>query len=214
MSSPNAKKKADHLNMVILCVRSRSYKGKRLEATTPDSSGRFLYSGRLICYQAWHNLVPRTTKVDTANRTYSIYVIQDPAYNTPLVLATVMTLQPETIYLVYLERWPVEPPPLASKQMIGLHRQFVHADEACFRLPELGLLAGNLLSHLAASLPPIPTGYWDREPQSTPGRLRRVLSSALFPTPDQLDPDFRKKASVSHHFPKGVLAHRRLNAAA
>ncbi|MBV7330273.1 hypothetical protein KFU94_18895 [Chloroflexi bacterium TSY] len=135
---------------------SRSYKGKRLEATTPDSSGRFLYSGRLICYQAWHNLVPRTTKVDTANRTYSIYVIQDPAYNTPLVLATVMTLQPETIYLVYLERWPVEPP----------------------------------------------------------GRLRRVLSSALFPTPDQLDPDFRKKASVSHHFPKGVLAHRRLNAAA
>ncbi|MBV7338249.1 hypothetical protein KFU94_60495 [Chloroflexi bacterium TSY] len=31
---------------------SRSYKGKRLEATTPDSSGRFLYSGRLICYQA------------------------------------------------------------------------------------------------------------------------------------------------------------------
>ncbi|MBV7326788.1 hypothetical protein KFU94_00720 [Chloroflexi bacterium TSY] len=195
-------------------IREMLEKGKRLEATTPDSSGRFLYSGRLICYQAWHNLVPRTTKVDTANRTYSIYVIQDPAYNTPLVLATVMTLQPETIYLVYLERWPVEPPPLASKQMIGLHRQFVHADEACFRLPELGLLAGNLLSHLAASLPPIPTGYWDREPQATPGRLRRVLSSALFPTPDQLDPDFRKKASVSHHLPKGVLAHRRLNAAA
>ncbi|MBV7336964.1 hypothetical protein KFU94_53805 [Chloroflexi bacterium TSY] len=69
--------------------------------------------------------------------------------------------------------------------MIGLHRQFVHADEACFRLPELGLLAGNLLSHLAASLPPIPTGYWDREPQATPGRLRafsRVLFSNSRPT--------------------------------
>ncbi|MBV7330142.1 hypothetical protein KFU94_18220 [Chloroflexi bacterium TSY] len=100
--------------------------------------------------------------MDTANRTYSIYVFQDPAYHTPLVLATVMALQAETIYLFSLERWPVEHPPLASKQMIGLHRQFVHADEACFRLPELGLLAGNLLSHLAASLPPIPTGYWDR----------------------------------------------------
>ncbi|MBV7337685.1 hypothetical protein KFU94_57540 [Chloroflexi bacterium TSY] len=179
--------------MVILCVRSlAAIRGKRLEATTPDSSGRFLYSGRLICYQAWHNLVPRTTKVDTANRTYSIYVIQDPAYNTPLVLATVMTLQPETIYLVYLERWPVEPPPLASKQMIGLHRQFVHADEACFRLPELGLLAGNLLSHLAASLPPIPTGYWDRASihsrQAAPCSLE-----CSFPTPDQLDPDFRKR---------------------
>ncbi|MBV7337725.1 hypothetical protein KFU94_57740 [Chloroflexi bacterium TSY] len=46
--------------------------------------------------------------------------------------------------------------------MIGLHRQFVRTDEACSALPELGLLAGNLLSHLAASLPPLPTGYWDR----------------------------------------------------
>ncbi|MBV7330637.1 hypothetical protein KFU94_20810 [Chloroflexi bacterium TSY] len=126
--------------MVILCVRSLAAireSDSRLQLRTRLVA---FSSGRLICYQAWHNLVPRTTKVDTANRTYSIYVIQDPAYNTPLVLATVMTLQPETIYLVYLERWPVEHPPLASKQMIGLHRQFVHADEACFRLPELGLL--------------------------------------------------------------------------
>ncbi|MBV7340269.1 hypothetical protein KFU94_71105 [Chloroflexi bacterium TSY] len=91
---------------------SRCYRGKRLEATTPDSFGQFVYSGRLIRYQAWHNLVPRTTKVDTANRTYSIYVFQDPAYHTPLVLATVMALQAETIYLFSLERWPVEHPPL------------------------------------------------------------------------------------------------------
>ncbi|MBV7330029.1 hypothetical protein KFU94_26805 [Chloroflexi bacterium TSY] len=49
--------------------------------------------------------------MDTANRTYSIYVFQDPAYHTPLVLATVMALQAETIYLFYLERWPVEHPP-------------------------------------------------------------------------------------------------------
>ncbi|MBV7332494.1 hypothetical protein KFU94_30555 [Chloroflexi bacterium TSY] len=152
--------------------------------------------------------------MDTANRTYSIYVIQDPAYNTPLVLATVMTLQPETIYLVYLERWPVEHPPLASKQMIGLHRQFVHADEACFRLPELGLLAGNLLSPFSRFSSSHTDWLLGSRASTTPGRLRRVLSSALFPTPDQLDPDFRKKASVSHHFPKGVLAHRRLNAAA
>ncbi|MBV7338018.1 hypothetical protein KFU94_59285 [Chloroflexi bacterium TSY] len=115
--------------------------------------------------------------MDTANRTYSIYVIQDPAYNTPLVLATVMTLQPETIYLVYLERWPVEHPPLASKQMIGLHRQFVHADEACFRLPELGLLAGNLLSHLAASLLPyrLATGIESLKPLPAGCVFSRVL---------------------------------------
>ncbi|MBV7336580.1 hypothetical protein KFU94_51785 [Chloroflexi bacterium TSY] len=35
---------------------SRCYRGKRLEATTPDSFGQFVYSGRLIRYQAWHNL--------------------------------------------------------------------------------------------------------------------------------------------------------------
>ncbi|MBV7326970.1 hypothetical protein KFU94_01650 [Chloroflexi bacterium TSY] len=81
MSYPNVEK-ADHPNMVILCVRSLDAIGKRLEATTPDSFGQFVYSGRLIRYQAWHNLVPRTTKVDTANRTYSIYVFQDPAYHT------------------------------------------------------------------------------------------------------------------------------------
>ncbi|MBV7339462.1 hypothetical protein KFU94_66865 [Chloroflexi bacterium TSY] len=86
--------------MVILCVRSLAAireSDSRLQLRTRLVA---FYSGRLICYQAWHNLVPRTTKVDTANRTYSIYIIQDPAYNTPLVLATVMTLQPETIYLV------------------------------------------------------------------------------------------------------------------
>ncbi|MBV7331562.1 hypothetical protein KFU94_25660 [Chloroflexi bacterium TSY] len=52
---PERKEKADHPNMVILCVRSRCYRGKRLEATTPDSFGQFVYSGRLIRYQAWHN---------------------------------------------------------------------------------------------------------------------------------------------------------------
>ncbi|MBV7340303.1 hypothetical protein KFU94_71280, partial [Chloroflexi bacterium TSY] len=59
MSYPNVRKKGRPPNMVILCVRSRCYRGKRLEATTPDSFGQFVYSGRLIRYQAWHNLVPR-----------------------------------------------------------------------------------------------------------------------------------------------------------
>lgn len=193
---------------------ARSYNGKVLEATKADESGTFIYSGRPIPYKAWHNLVSRTTKVDEENCTYSIYVFHDPAYNTPMVLATVMALKAETIYLFYRERWPVEHPPLASKQMIGLHRQFVHADEACFRLPELGLLAGNILSHLAASSPPIPTGYWDREPKATPGRLRRALSKAIFPTLDQLDPRFRKKASIVAHLPQGTQAHRHSRAAA
>lgn len=190
----------------------RSFKGKELAETEAEKSGNFIYDKRTIRHESWHELVPSTTKVDESNTTFSIYVFHDPAYKKPLVLITTMKLTAESLYLFYKDRWPVEHPPLASKQMIGLHRQFVSHTESCFRLPELGLLTGNILSHLAASLPPIPTGFWDRTPKSTPGRLRRLLSKAIFPTLDQIDPEIRKKDSISDHLPKGVDAHRRSKA--
>lgn len=49
--------------------------------------------------------------------------------------------------------------------MLGLHRQFVFAPESCCRLPELAFLLGNILTYLAAVLPPLPTGFWDRCPK-------------------------------------------------
>jgi len=52
--------------------------------------------------------------------------------------------------------------------MIGAHRQFVFAKEACQRLPELVLLAGSILTGLAALHPVMPTGFWGRNPQPTP----------------------------------------------
>ena len=193
---------------------SRTHNGKEIESTAADASGKFTHHGRTIEYQAWHNLVTSTTKVDKDNSTFSTYVFRDPYYDKPMVLTTVMNFKAESVYLFYKERWPVEHPPLATKQMMGLHRQFVFSDESSFRLPELGLLAGNILSHLAASLPPIPTGYWDRDPKSTPGRLRRALSREVFPSLDQLDPELRKKNSVFDHLPTGIDAHRRIKAVA
>ena len=121
---------------------------------------------------------------------------------------------PETAYLIYRDRWPVEQAPLAAKQMIGLHRHFVFAPEACFRLPELGLLAGAILTYVAAVLPPFPTAFWDRSPKPTPGRLRRVLAQADFPNLADFDPQLRKKNSVTDHLPKGIAAHRRSKRAA
>ena len=130
-------------------------------------------------------------------------------------MATSLTkLAAKSTYHVYRDRWPVEQPPLAAKQMIGLHRQFVFADESCFRLPELSLIAGALLTYLAAVLPPIPSGFWDRSPASTPGRLRRVLQQADFSTLPIQDPQLRKKNSVTFHLPKGIAAHRRQKQAA
>ncbi len=96
----------------------------------------------------------------------------------------------------------MEHPPLAAKQIIGLHRQFIFAPESCFRLPELALLAGNVLTYLAAVLPPIPTSYWDRRPQATPGRLRRLLARADFPNLAHWPPQLRKSARFPPICPK------------
>ena len=108
----------------------------------------------------------------------------------------------------------MEQPPLAAKQMIGLHRQFVFAHASCFRLPELSLVAGTILTYVAAVMPPIPSGFWDRTPKATPGRLRRLLDRADFPTLPVDDPQLRKKNSVTAHLPKGIDAHRRFKQAA
>src|SRR5262249_61995244 len=110
---------------------------------------------------------------------------------------------------VYHQRWSIEQIPLAAKQLLGAGRQFVFAAAARQRLPELALLAGSLLMYLAATHPAQPTGFWDRAPRPTAGRFRRVLAqldiSKTAPLPGQL----RKKASVTAHLPKGILAHRR-----
>lgn len=194
---------------------ARTHQGKRIPATEhADACGEFVHQERTIHYRAWHQLVTSETKVSSTNQTFSIYVFYDPHYTNPLVLATDLALTAHNGFRVYLDRWPVEHPPLAAKQMIALHRQFVFGDESRYRLPELALLTGNILAHVAAQLPPLPTGFWDRMPQATPGRLRRVLSSALFPNIAEIDPQFRKKQSVTDHLPKGILGHRRTKLAA
>ena len=43
----------------------------------------------------------------------------------------------------------------------------------------------------------------------TPGRLRRVLGQAGFPTEYPLDGRIREKHAVTAHLPKGGAAHRR-----
>ncbi len=110
---------------------------------------------------------------------------------------------------IYQDRWPVEQIPLAAKQMVGAHRQFVHAQESIQRLPELALLAGSILSYLAATVPTAPTGFWDRRPQHTPGRFRSMLMGKPFPQSYPLPLQLRKKASATAHLPKGILAYRR-----
>jgi len=193
---------------------SRRWKDRQIPATPPDHQSRFEYQGRTIKVIFWHQLVSAETKVAVDVPTFSIYVYTDPLYKEPLVLATNLTLAPATAYLIYRDRWPVEQPPLAGKQMVGLQRTFVFALESCFRLPELALLAGAILTYVAAVLPPFPTGFWDRTPKPTPGRLRRVLAQAESPSLTDFNPELRKKNSVTDHLPKGINGHRRRKQAA
>src|SRR5687768_11059436 len=93
--------------------------------------------------------------------------------------------------------------------MLGAARAFVAAPEACQRLPELALMAGSILTYLAATLPAIPTGSWDRRPRPTPGRLRRRLAHAVFPTASPLPDRIRQKAAATAHLPKGSWGQRR-----
>jgi hypothetical protein len=188
---------------------ARTYKDHHLPATPPDVTAQFTYADRVICVQGWHDLVRRDQKVAADQATFTIWVYYDPLYQEALVLGTNLAAQAATIFQLYLDRWPVEEVPLVCKQLLGLQRQFVFAAAARFRLPELGLIAANILAHLAAGLPALPTGFWDRQPRRTPGRLRRVLSQAGFPKEYPLDGQLREKHSVSAHLPKGVAAHRR-----
>ena len=98
--------------------------------------------------------------------------------------------------------------------MVGAARQFVHAPETCQRLPELALLAGSILSYAAATLPATPTGFWDRQPRPTPGRLRRVLARSPFRHDYPLPPRLRQKASRTDHLPTGWFGQRRRSPAA
>jgi hypothetical protein len=124
-------------------------------------------------------------------------------------VATPLALAPPALRDLYRDRWPVEQLPLAAKQLLGAARQFVHEQETCYRFPELALLAGAVLTYAAATSPAVPTGSWDRQPRRTPGRLRRLLGRADFPTPLPLPERLRVKAAVTDHLPKGFWGQRR-----
>ena len=187
---------------------ARTYKGRTIPASPADFSQTFEYEGRTIKVKGWYDLILPGVVPAHENETFDIYVFEDPLYQTPLVLAATLRLRPATTFGLYQDRWPVEQVPLAAKHMVGAHRQFVFAPQSCQRWPELALIVGGILTYLAAALPPIPTGFWDKQPKATPGRLRRLLARLDFPKDYPFLPQVRKKRAITDHLPKGVAAHR------
>jgi len=184
----------------------RTGKNKLIKATTPDEIYAWVEKGRTLRAEIWRNLVFNECEPGENNKTFDVYAIYDPDFDKPWLLAVSVSLKAESVRSIYKDRWPVEQIPLSAKQMIGAHRQFVHNKESIQRLPELALLAGSVLSFLAATLPAAPTGFWDRKPKRTPGRLRRTLMGKPFPKDAMISSQLRKKNSVTAHLPKGHLA--------
>jgi len=186
----------------------RKHKDKTLGATAPDEIYTWIENGKELRAEIWRDLVLNKIEPSKNNKTFDVYAIYDPDFDVPWLLAVPIKLKPESVSAIYKDRWPVEQIPNSAKQMVGSHRQFVHNTESIQRLPELTLLAGSILSFLAATIPAIPTGFWDRKPKRTPGRLRRVLIGKPFPKDAVLPGQLREKKSVTAHLPKGYLARR------
>ena len=189
---------------------ARSYDGKQIAATAPDRVQTWKQHGLEFRAEFWDDLVLTECKPAAENPTFTVAAVYDPRFENPWLLACPLQLSGADFWGFYHDRWPIEQLPLASKQMVGAQRQFVSAEECCYRLPELSLLAGSIQTYLAATLPPIPTGFWDRKPKGTPGRLRRWLGRTTFSDlPPLANGRIRKKSSVTDHLPKGILGHRR-----
>jgi len=184
-------------------------KGQLIPATLPDRIETWTENGLELRAEFWDNLVLPDVKVHPDNPTFTVTAIYDPRFCQPWLLACPLQLSGKALRGLYRDRWPVEQVPSAGKQMLGGARQFVFAPQSCQRLPELNLLAGAIVTYLAATLPAVPTGFWDRNPKPTPGRLRRLLARVNFPKLYPLPERLRKKVSVCDHLPKGIGGHRR-----
>jgi hypothetical protein len=194
---------------------ARTHNGKRLPASPPDVELTWeqTSAGRRVSLHAhlWSRLVltpqkgwTQTERALSARSVWTVMVIQHPDFDTPWVILLNVDLTPPQAYQVVQGRWGIEQPPLVAKQLLGAHRQFVYAPAMRFRLPELALLASGLLvaSRVAATHDPVPTGWWDRQPRRTAGRLRRQLSKVDIATLPRLD-QLREKRSCTSQLPKG-----------
>jgi hypothetical protein len=189
----------------------RTYKGRTIAATSPDRQETWqlrLGPTSLSLHAAfWDDLV--CSDAQPGAPTFSTVLIHDPRFDELLLLNTSLPLTGAHVQAFYRDRWPVEGRPLTAKQMLGAARQFVFAPESRQRLPERALVAGAILMYSAATQPALPTGFWDRAPKPTSGRLRRLLAAVHCADFEGLPEQLRKKPSPTAHLPKGILGHRR-----
>ena len=189
----------------------RKHGKKILPATEADESHTFMNEDGLeIVVDIWNKLyfLERQLKKVSNKRkkkilrhtAIKVMAIHDPRYDEPLLIGTpLLELEPEAAPKLYVARWPVEGLPQTGKYILsgGGGTHYVHHLTAMKRLPVLSLLFGSLLKYVAATSPPIRTGFWDRAAKPTYGRLLRQLKKVGIPLSRQL---FKKKSFTAHFF--------------
>ncbi len=172
--------------------------------------------GAEIKVHIWHEVyflerhlkkVLENKKSALRKRALKVMAIYHPAYEKPLLIGTfVLALEPAAGCEIYGVRWSVEGLPQTGKYILsgGRGTHYVHHPTAMQRLPTLSLIFGSLLKYAAATLPPFRTGFWDRKPKPTYGRLLRYLRKVGLALSAQLF----KKASATAHLPVGYEAIR------
>lgn len=190
---------------------ARTRAGRTIGATPADATAHWTDGRHQLWAEVWEGLVlPDGRPGDPAFR---LVAIHDPRHREPLLLASSLTVSAQALWRLYRERWAVEQLPLSAKPMLGAERAFVWGQESRYRLPELSLLAGSLLSYVAATGTPVASGFWDRAARPTCGRVRRCLSRVHYSELPCQGGQLRRKNSVTAHLKTGIKAHRRHKAA-
>jgi hypothetical protein len=194
----------------LLRPLARRYQERLLPASAPDVSGVFTVQDEpsaaaiTVRFHGWQGVIRADQKVAAAHETVTIWVFFDPRFRDPLVLATNVAATAATSYHLYRDRWPVEQVPLVAKQMLGLQRQFVFAPPSVWRLPELALLLGNVLTIAATVLPPLPSGYWDKHPKKRPAGCGERWHRPLFQTRTHWTREFGKRRPSAATYPRAL----------
>jgi len=194
---------------------ARKHKDHLIEATPPSYTTEFTNNDEcIIKIEVWENVYFLESHLDNLNeeckeklRSIPLVVIAvyHPDYENPILLGTPMQeITPENLYRTYTNRWPIEGIPQVGKRILsgGGGRHFTHCRNSNFRIPVFSMLVGVILKVMAAHSPPVSTGFWDKKPKPTFGRLLKQLKKVGI----QLSTKLFKKKSQTKHLPIGFEA--------
>lgn len=81
---------------------ARQHKGKKIAASDPDATFSWkTETGETITVQVWYDLVRPDVAPDPQADLFDVYVIHDPRYDKPLLVATHVKLTAQRLTLLY-----------------------------------------------------------------------------------------------------------------